>query len=157
MGGDNFDKSSIGEIIDFYEADRLFREYVESEYDDLIWDIHGLIRLAASNGKSSLMIVRLRGENIEAPVSGLPFVAGQTQPLIPGQRTRMVNGFFFANAMDQTTILGNKRFSFEQINTAHDQLCAYFTKLGYDVVRNSNRNNMRFEINWDRVDRRKFP
>ena len=54
MGGDNFDKSSKGEIIDFYEADRLFREYMESKYDKLIWDTNDKIKRAASNGETSI-------------------------------------------------------------------------------------------------------
>ena len=125
MGGDNFDKSSKGEIIDFYEADRLFREYVESEYDTLIWDIHELIERAASNGGTTLRIVKRQGENIEEPVS-------EIDPFIAGRRRRMTNGFFFAKNDQPTTTLGNKLFSVNQFKTAQDQVCAYFTKLGYD-------------------------
>ena len=151
MGGDNFDKSSKGEIIDFYEADRLFREYVESEYDTLIWDIHELIKRAASNGGTTLRIVKKQGENIEEPVS-------EHRPFIPGRIRRVVNGFFFAKVDQPTTTLGSKLFSSDQIRNAQDQVCAYFTKLGYDVVNaKKNFNNMSFTISWDRVDRRKFP
>ena len=124
---------------------------MESEYDKLILDIHELIKWAASNGGTSLRIIRRQGENIEEPVSEL-------RPLIPGQRRRMIAGFFFAKHDQLTTNLGNKSFSPSQLTTAQDQLRAYFTKLGYDVVNaNKNSNNMSFTIRWDRVDRRKFP
>ena len=150
MGGDNFDKSSKGEIIDFYEADRLFREYVESEYDTLIWDIHELIKRAASNGRTSLRIIKRQGELIEQPVS-------EISAYIAGRGRRMIQGFLFAKDDQPTTTLGNKSFSPNQFNTAQDQLCAYFTKLGYDMVKSANPQNVYFVINWDRVDRRKFP
>lgn len=110
MGGDNFDKSSIGEIIDFYEADRLFREYMESKYDKLIWDTNDKIKWAASNGETSLMV----GVNSQKH-SKLPL----------------------------------------QLQT---ELCAYFTKLGYDTVAQRIRgSHVIFTINWAKVDRRKFP
>ena len=151
MGGDNFDKSSKGEIIDFYEADRLFREYVESEYDKLIWDIHELIKRDASNGETTLRIVKMQGENIEQPVSG------EHPPLIPGLRRRVVNGFFFAEFDQPKTTLGSKLFSAGQVRNAQDTLCDYFKKLGYDILNVIQSDHMYFDIKWDRVDRRKFP
>ena len=150
MGGDNFDKSSKGEIIDFYEADRLFREYVESEYDTLIWDIHELIKLDASNGETTLRIIKRQGELIEEPVS-------EISPYIAGRRRRMIPGFSFAKDDQPTTTLGNKSFSPNQFTTAQNQVCAYFTKLGYDVLNGNKNANMYFQINWAKVDRRKFP
>ena len=150
MGGDNFDKSSKGEIIDFYEADRLFREYVESEYDQLILDIHELIKRAASNGETSLLIRKMQGEKIKVPVS-------QSHPSIPAPQ-RMTNGFFFTNSPTRKVNLGKTLFSFDQFNTAQNQVCAYFKKLGYDVANaNKQPHDTYFVIKWDRVDRRKFP
>ena len=148
MGGDNFDKSSKGEIIDFYEADRLFREYVESEYDKLIWDIHEHIKQAASNGETQLHIRRTQSDDpIVQPESERPPTP------IGRNRPRMITGYFFKTP-SQIAALGEMLFSLGQFSNAYGQIIAYFTKLGYDI---SEPRGHTISINWGRVDRRKFP
>ena len=148
MGGDNFDKSSKGEIIDFYEADRLFREYVESEYDKLIWDIHEHIKRAASNGETQFSILRTQAaDKIEQPESEI------LNHLHRPSRPPMIVGYLFRTS-SQIAALGEMLFSERQSSNAYRQIIAYFMKLGYDVSKPS-RNIIL--IKWDRVDRRKFP
>lgn len=148
MGGDNFDKSSKGEIIDFYEADRLFREYVESEYDKLIWDIHEHIKRAASNGETQLRIRRTQSDDpIVQPESERP------PSQIARNRPRMITGYIF-KIPSQIAALGEMLFSPGQSLNAYGQIIAYFTKLGYDIGKPDGNTIL---IKWNRVDRRKFP
>ena len=62
MGGDNFDKSSKGEIIDSMKQTVYSENMWNQSMTHSIWDIHELIKRAASNGGTTLRIVKRQGE-----------------------------------------------------------------------------------------------